>query len=493
MSRAGWRLRPGRFALAFGCLALAAALYLAARGEQPAASHVRLSAGEIGTTRFLVASALARELKRHGVEVEVVAARNTEVEFAEVDDGSVDFGLVSGAFRIEAFANVRQVAPLYVEALHLLVKQEVVDPVDASLAGLRGRSIDLGPDHSATAGLAAAVLDFAGLRSRDQDGAGGFVRRSHSPGEIESLVAQGDRDALPDAIFHLATVPSIVAERLIREGGYRIEPLPFADAFRLSSLLEVTPPTGAAAEIERPFVVDTLIPAFAYGTDPASPPGPLHTIGTRLLLVANKGVSPETVSRFLDAAFASRFAHVVEPPLDHALLHLPPRLALHEGTLDYKNRDKSVITEDSVANLSNTLSVVGAFVGGTIFLLSAWRQRRQARTDELFGSYMLRVAEVARKAVELELSASIELGPLMALQRDLLELQGEALERFAAGELGNRATLSNLLAPLNAAREHVGELLLHVRQNIEERADEEGRTPRALWLEAVAKATKPGA
>ena len=80
----------------------------------------------------------------------------------------------------------------------------------------------------------------------------------------------------------------------------------------------------------------------------------------------------------------------------------------------------------------------------------------------------------------------------MALQRDLLQLQGEALERFAAGELGNRATLSDLLAPLNAAREHVGELLLHVRENIEEMADSEGRTPRALWLEAVAKATKAG-
>jgi hypothetical protein len=39
----------------------------------------------------------------------------------------------------------------------------------------------------------------------------------------------------------------------------------------------------------------------------------------------------------------------------------------------------------------------------------------------------------------------------------------------------------------------VAELLLHVRENIEEMAESEGRTPRALWLEAVAKATKPDA
>jgi hypothetical protein len=103
---------------------------------------------------------------------------------------------------------------------------------------------------------------------------------------------------------------------------------------------------------------------------------------------------------------------------------------------------------------------------------------------------MLRVAEVERKAVELELTAGLELEPLISLQRDLLQLQSEALERFAAGELGGQATLSDLLAPVNAARDHVGDLLLHVRENIEESAASEGRTPSALWAEAVAKATR---
>lgn len=495
MSSGARRWRVGRLALALGFLALAAALWFVARSEPPAASRVTLTAGEEGTTRFVVARALAREVMARGVEVDLVAAENTKAELAGVDSGSVDFALVSGAFRIEDFKHVRQVAPLYVEALHLLVKQEIHEPIGASLAGLRGRAIDIGPPDSAGAGLAAAVLAFAGMPVADGAATGGAVIHSFAPAELEALVARGDRKALPDAVFHLATVPSVVAERLVRSGSYRLEPLAFAAAFRLSALVEKRPPAGPAAEIERPFVVDTVIPGFAYGTDPATPPEPLHTLGTRLLLVSNTRVSSETVARFLDAAFASRFAHIVEPPLDRSLLALPRRLALHQGAIDFMNRNKSVITEDSVANLSNSLSVLGALVGGSIFLASAWRQRRQARTDELFGAYMLRVAEVARKAVELELSAGMELAPLIALQRDLLQLQGEALERFAAGELGNQATLSDLLAPVNAAREHVGDLLLHVRENIEERAESEGRTPRALWLEAVARATqaKPSA
>jgi hypothetical protein len=484
------RWRVGRLALALGFLALAASLWFAARREPPVASRVTLTAGEEGTTRFVVARALAREVMKRGIEVDLVAAENTKLELVGVDSGSIDFALVSGAFRIEDFKHVRQVAPLYVEALHLLVKQEIREPLGAGLAGLHGRAIDIGPPDSAGAGLAAAVLAFAGIPIADGATTGGAVVHSFEPAELEALVARGDRKALPDAIFHLATVPSIFAERLVRSGSYRLEPLAFADAFRLSALVEKSPSTGPAAEIERPFVVDTVIPGFAYGTDPATPPEPLHTLGTRLLLVSSTRVSSETVARFLDAAFASRFAHIVEPPLDRSLLSLPQRLALHPGTLYFKNRDKSVITEDSVSDLSNTLSVLGALVGGSFFLASAWRQRRQARMDEQFAAYMLRVAEIARKAVELELSASIELAPLMALQRELLQLQGESLERFAAGELGNQSMLSDLLAPLNAAREHVGELLLHVRENIEEMAESEGRTPRALWLEAVARATQ---
>ena len=485
----GWS--GGRLALALGCLALGIGLWAASRRDAPAASRVTLTAGDEGSTRAVVARALARELRARGTEVEIVSEPNTTAELVAVDSGNVDFALVSGAFRTEAFEHVRQVAPLYIEALHLLVKAELAEPVGASLAGLRGRVIDVGPAGSATAGLASAVLAFARVPIAGAAGTAGAVLRSLAPAEIEALVARGDRKALPDAVFHLATIPSILAEKLVRSGHYRLEPLGFADAFRLSALVEEKRPGGAAAEIERPFVVDTVIPGFAYGTDPATPPEPLHTLGTRLLLVAGARVAPETIERFLDAAFSSRFAHVVEPPLDRSLLDLPPRFALHRGTLVFKNQDKSVITENTVANLSNTLSVLGALVGGSIFLVSAWRQHRQARTNALFAAYMLRVAEVSRQAVELELSASMELAPLMTLQRDLLQLQGEALERFSAGELGNQATLSDLLAPINAARERVGDLLLHVRENIEEMAESEGRTPRALWIEAVAKATKP--
>jgi len=104
---------------------------------------------------------------------------------------------------------------------------------------------------------------------------------------------------------------------------------------------------------------------------------------------------------------------------------------------------------------------------------------------------MLQVAAIERQVSELELSATLELEPLVELQRDLLRLKSEALERFADGELGDQAALADLLMPLNAARDHIGDLILHVRENIEERAESEGRTAQAVWKEEIEKSDEP--
>ena len=71
--------RAGTLALALGLVALAAALWVAVADAPPPAKHVTLTSGAPGTSRAVVARALARE--------------------------------VSGAFQIERFPQVRQVAP----------------------------------------------------------------------------------------------------------------------------------------------------------------------------------------------------------------------------------------------------------------------------------------------------------------------------------------------------------------------------------------------
>jgi len=446
---------------------------------------VTLTPGVLDTTRAIVARSLAGTLTTRGIETRIVETSSAADSLEQLDRGAIDFALVPGAYRIASYEHVRAVTPLYVEALHFLVKEELAAAVAGGLDALRGRTVDLGPQRSTSGGLAVSVLDFAGLSPAGAAPGPGYVARWLTLDELLALVARGDRAGLPDAVMHLATVPSSIARELIRSARYALVPLPFAEAFRLGVLLTEDATQGPAAEIDRRQVIDTTIPAFTYEIDPAVPAAPLHTIGSRLLLLANERVPAETVERVLEAVFTAKIAQVTSPPLDRSVLALPSPIELHDGAVAYQHRDMPYITDDTVSALSNSLSVLGALIGGGLFLWQWWRRRTQARRDELFGTYMLRVADVERRIAALELSATLRLEPLAELQRELLELKSEALERFAAGDLGDQAAISDLVTPINAARDHIGNLILHIRDNIEEQADAQGRAATALWTEAI--------
>ncbi len=477
-------------ALALGAFALAVALLKGS--AQPVARHISVSAGYDGTTRALVAHLLAQEVRRRGLEVDVVSSESSGDELRRVDAGEIDFALVSGAFRHRGYPEVREVAALFPEALHLLVKAEYAERIGESLAGLRGLRVDLGPPGSATAGLATEVLDFAGVGCGAAPAADACTAASLPVGELEGLLERGDASALPDAVFHLATVPSLVAMQLVRAYGFALVGLPFAEAFRLDAVLDSESESAQTARIERRFTLPVEIPIYTYRTDPAVPTEPLVTLGARLVLVANRRISPATVETVLDAIFESRFAHIPQPPLKRSLLELPPRHPLHDGTTAFLSRHRPWISGGDVDRLANTLSVVGALVGGGLFLWQSLRQRVSARRDELFGRYQLQIAALEGRVVELELAAKLTLEPLITLQRDLLKLKSEALARYAAGELGNQAALTDLLVPLNAARDHVASLLLHVRDNLEEQAESQGRSTQDVWEEAAERGEAEG-
>jgi TRAP-type uncharacterized transport system substrate-binding protein len=247
--------------LVLGLAALAAALAAGLVRSRRPVHRITLAAGPSGTTRALVASMLVDAVTMRGGDARLVETSETKEEIEQVDAGVIDLALVSEAYRIEGRAHVREVAPLYVEAVHLLVKEELVDAAAASLGALRGRTIDLGPRGSTNAGLAAAVLAFAGVPPADAAHPDGYVGRNLDLGELDDLVARSDRTALPDAVLHLATMPSKVAMLLIQTGGYRLVPLAFAEAFRLNGLL-TEGESGPMRHVDRRRVTDTVIPAF---------------------------------------------------------------------------------------------------------------------------------------------------------------------------------------------------------------------------------------
>lgn len=485
------RRRRGGLGLLLGLTLLAGGLAIAVVAPRRSVPRITLTEGPLGTTRALVGRALIAAATARGADARLAKTMDTEDELEQVETRAVDFALVSGVVGFGAHAHVREVAPLHLEALHLVVRADLAEAVGQRLGALRGRTVDLGPHGTPTALLAEAVMAFAGLTPGDGTAPDTFVTRHLDYADLDALMVAGG-DARPDAFFHLAAVPAKVVLRALHAAPYRLVALPFAEAFRLNAIIAEPSSPGSVTDIDRLSIADTVIPAFTYRMEPPEPPAPLHTVGGRLLLVAHEDVPVESVELMLDAAFGSRFARLAEPHLHHSLLELPPHMTRHEGTLAYRKRGDSLITNQTVDELSNTLSILGALLGGGFFVRQWQRERARSRRDETFASCILRVANVERRVAELELGATLELEPLAALERDLLQLKSEALERFAAGELGDHTALGSLLTPLNAARAHIGDLILHVRDNLEERAETEGRTAQTLWAEAIGKSKGTG-
>ena len=474
--RLGKAARDGAFALlGLAALGLAAYFWLHVPKERPV--RLRLTAGRAAGERYRIAEALRREAARRAIAIEVVETAGTDEALREVDAGRLDAALAQGGLDLADRPNLRQVASLHVEPLHLLVKEEIHAEVSRRLSALRGKVVGLGERGSGTNRLATEVMAFAGLKPGD------FIATTAGYAALQS---EPDRSKLPDAVFTVSTLPSPVARHLVGTHGFRLVPLPFFEAFTLGAIdgdagQEHEPGT----RIDRRNVYQAQIPSFAYRVEPGVPPETIPTLGTRLLLVARRGVPTETIERLLEVVYGSPFAQSMQPALDAKILDLPPELPWHDGTAAYVRRNAPAIAGDVVDLVEKEISIVAALAGGLFFLGQWLRRRYLRRRDQGFQSYILRVTAVERRAMALERSATLDLAALIGLQEELSLLKGEALDRFAEGVIGGEELMSGFLTHVSDARDYLTRLILHQRELLEKQARHEGRRAQDVWREAV--------
>lgn len=469
--------------LALAAFGLAALAYL--HRHRQAVYHLSLSAGSPVEFRSHLAALIAQEARKHGLDLEVRATAGSEESFQEVNAGTLDLALAQGGLGHDDQPNVRQVTDLNIEPMHLLVKASLYSEVSKNLWALRGKSVNINKTGSGTHWLALDTLRFAGLMPRDGAHPGDFVESSLSQTQ---LLEETDTAKLPDAVFLVTTLPSNVARRLVQQHNYRLVPLPFAEAFSLDAFSPDLHPERhtIARDVDKGQVYDAVIPAFTYGIEPESvPPEPLHTLGTRLLLVAHKNVDPEAIARLLQLIYTSKLAHLTRPLLTDQVLSLPPELPLHAGTLRYLERSKPLITGDIVDFLEKATTIGAPILGGVLFLWQWFRHRYRRLRDEGFEHYIFRVTEIERRALQLEMGAMLELRALVSLQQELGQLKTEALGKFVSGELEGEELMSGFLAHVNDARDYLARLLLHERANLEEEAKAQGVSFKSLWNEAL--------
>ena len=238
--------------------------------------------------------------------------------------------------------------------------------------------------------------------------------------------------------------------------------------------------------IDRIHVDEARIPAYTYGVDPGVPERAIATLGTRLLVVAHEKADPLAIDPLIDAIYGSPFAKVAKPPLESSLLDLPPEWPLHEGTLAHQERNKPLIASDVVDVLEKEVSIAGVAIGGLFFLWQGARRWYRRRRERGLESYLLKVMEVERRTLRQESSPTPSLAELLALQAELNALKGEAVRKFADGEIEGEELLSGFLTYANDARDSLNRLILHERDNLEDQAEAGGEPPATAWNEAIA-------
>jgi TRAP-type uncharacterized transport system substrate-binding protein len=456
------------------CLALAVFLGLQVR-RNPA--PLTLTTTLTARMRTL-AGRTAEAAEQHGLPVRLTAASHPLDEVLDlVNAREVDLGLVPGGHSSVHLPNVRQVAALDVDPFHLLVKQELFAEVTRSLSALKGKRISLNVQGGAAQALALEVLRFAKLQVPADAGPGDFLplylsdqelvtqltrlEQKHGP-EAEQLI-QG----LPDAVFTLSPLPSVAAQKLVRAAHYRLVSLPFSDAF-IADRDAVSSEGEAAVSVAH--VIPCQIPPFLYDIDPPVPAQPCQTLGVRMLLVAHRDTDPHAVMQLLEVIHA--------PPL-LGLLKLAPvdqqaeEFEHHAGFVQYLQRDRPVLTSQSLAHLGAVLGGVGAFTGGMVAFYGFIRIRQARRFEHYF--HEIRKIELIASGVETDPDAPGGAAErLRYLQAKLNDLKCRAVMDFAAGGLKGEGLMQGIVALINDTRNSLAHDVWDERAPVPERFQRRG-------------------
>jgi len=438
------------FGLAAAMFLIAIAVYYAwpnAKRKQTLA----ISAGNLLGTRANIAQLLkdgiASSENAH-LKLEVVDSAGSSDALQKVDAGELQLALIQGGLD-ERYANVRRIAALHVEPLHLLVCAQAYEDVSLHLSALQGQTINLSTEGSGTNQLASDLLSFLNLQQA----------KDYQPAHLtyNELMNSEPEDTLPHAVFTVSSLPSPVATYLIRERGYRLVELPFAQSFRMRWFEA----QETDAHVNRARVSATTIPAFIYQADPPRPEKPVLTFGTRLELVANASLSNETIDQICEVVYETEFSSMFDEKLDPSILRTESTFALHPGSKQYVDRLQPVSTGRVIEVTEQLVGIFGAALGGLLFLWQWLKRAREQRRDKEFVTCVQRVVEIENQALRFEQDPEMSVADLEEMQNELGNIKTELIQRYRDGHLEGADMLSAFLKHANDASELISRIVLH--------------------------------
>jgi TRAP-type uncharacterized transport system substrate-binding protein len=434
-----------------GCLVAAHALL---RHTTHRTHRIHMTTDAMRRTAML-AEQLCAEGTHHHLDIDLTTNEYGTLDaLEEIDSPSENkFALVVGGVTKRDYPHVRTVTALAKEHLHLLVKREFADK---GIFGLGGKRIALGPSTTASYHVALDVLNFVGPAHKIENKSDGysFNPMTHEQGvrelaRIAALAEPARADAiarLPDAVMFLATLPSPLARQLVISFGYRLAPLPFAEAYGLDRL---NLPTPEGVRIDRSMVSAGVIPAYTYSSDPVEPAQDCPTICMPLILVAQDDADPETVSSLVETIHDSPLTSALRPPPLNEQVNPFPR---HGGTERYLHRNDPVFTPEVAHKFGTLAGGLGAFVSGAVAFYGFLRLRHLSRFESYYRD--LGQIEMLARGLEHDPAAPADAASLRAyLESRLTTLKCEVLQDFADGGLKGEGLMAGIIALINDTRE----------------------------------------
>jgi TRAP-type uncharacterized transport system substrate-binding protein len=412
-----------------------------------------------------LAQRIIADIGQQGISLELVPANTSPEICAAINSGLIDLGVCLGGFPPGEFEDVRQVASLGVEPLHLLVREDLSDQRQSTIDVIRHKRVYLGEQGGNNAALVADLLRFAGLEAGNGANVGDFhavympeLQLLEAVRYLERLTGE-DRRAqlakLPDAVFVVAAMPAPLVDGLVKIAGYRLVSLPYATALHLDSRRdrEIASNPLAPCRIER-----TAIPAYTYGASPAVPTRDCETIGLRLLLVANKTVPARIVQRLLRALADGPFReHYHGLDMTAASAEFP----IHDGAAAYAESRRPLVISDAIQGLTNLASMMGAFCAGMFALWSYFRGLRSV-SPQYYLEQIDRIERLVRGVESEDAAPTAPQELLVFLESRLAKIKQSVVEDFARGRLVGDEALLGILTMLADTRN----LLVQTSQRI---------------------------
>lgn len=307
-----------------------------------------ITAGSILSERHFLTKILQDEAAERFLSLKIAKSMGTLDALDLVNAGKIDLAFITGGV-VNTFPNVRHVATLPPEFIHFLVKPNITN-----LEELKGKVINMGERAENSRNLARQILTHLNLVA-DLD----YAEANFSNEELIGMRLE----KLPDAIVEVSYAPSVLVDYFVKKHDYRVLAMPF--------------PSSLAKRLG--WITDVTLGEFMYSIVPPVPPKNIPLAGVHLHLVANSKVDSKAIVELLKTLYGPQIKNRFNLKLDEDDMLIPSGYPISEGSIDYLESKKPVVTADLTGKIKTMFELLISL--GSIFIL-VWKWFKSDNEEE---------------------------------------------------------------------------------------------------------------